>query len=73
MAEKPAVHLYAPEPGTARRTTETTRHTVPIHDGRQFLEPPSLDEQGFALEPCETAVADLYAADAVRSAYARAW
>ena len=68
-AEKPAVYLYTPEPGTPQRTTQTTRHEMAIQDGREILGELSLDEQGFALERCESAVANFYDAAEVRSVY----
>ena len=40
-----------------------------IHDARQLDPPASLDRQGFALVPQETAIEDFYQLDAIRDAY----
>ncbi len=71
LGEKPYFYLYEPPPGMPWRNTKGDRRRVVIHDARGLAPPPSLDVEGFRLTSHETAVADLYDANAVRDAYYR--
>jgi hypothetical protein len=71
MAERPFFYAYEPPPGTPRRNTHGDRRRVPIHDARDLVPDASLDREGFVLAPHETAVDDLFDADAVRARYYR--
>ena len=67
--ERPYFYLYEPPAGTPARNTRGDRHTVAIHDARDLVPGPSLDEEGFALATHVTAVEDLYDPAAVRERY----
>jgi hypothetical protein len=71
MAERPYYYLYEPPAGVPWRNTAGDRRKVPIRDGRQLSSAPSLDEEGFALVPHGTAVADFYDPQVVRGVYYR--
>jgi hypothetical protein len=71
MPERPVYYLYPPPPGSPWRNTKGDRRTVPIHDARELVPPPSLDAQGFALAHLKTAVENLYDQNAVRGGYYR--
>ncbi|MEE9279093.1 MAG: CmcJ/NvfI family oxidoreductase [Myxococcota bacterium] len=68
-AEKPVYYLHRPPEGTPRRTSQFTKHTLPIHNGRKLVEKLSLDEEGFTLARRATATSDFYDADEVRRVY----
>ena len=69
MPERPAYYLYSPPPGTPWRNTKGDRRRVPIHDARNRVPAPGLDEEGFALALLHATVEDLYDASAVRGRY----
>jgi hypothetical protein len=71
MPERPVYYLYEPPPGTPWRNTKGDRRHLQIHDARDLVPQPSLDEQGFALARLETAVENLYESEAIRSVYYR--
>jgi hypothetical protein len=71
MAERPFFYVKDPPPGIPRRNTRADRRRVAIHDARDLARDPSLDEEGFLLAHHETAVANLWDPDAVRSVYYR--
>src|SRR2546427_7443436 len=71
LAEKPYFYLYEPPPGTPWRNTKGDRRKVAIHDARELVPRPSLDEEGFSLASHETTVENLYDAKAVRDLYYR--
>ena len=69
MPERPVYYQYKPPPGTPWRNTKGDRRRVVIRDARELVPAPSLDRNGFALVQLETAVADLYDANAVCRVY----
>jgi hypothetical protein len=69
MAEKPVNYMYQPPAGTPARTGRAIKHTMAIRNGRTTPGQFSLDTHGFVLRHHETAVANFYDADQVRSAY----
>ena len=71
LAEKPYFYLYEPPPGTPWRNTKGDRRSVAIHDARELVPPPALDEAGFSLVSHETSVRNLYDPNAVRDLYYR--
>ncbi|HLQ21688.1 MAG TPA: CmcJ/NvfI family oxidoreductase, partial [Gemmatimonadales bacterium] len=71
LAEKPYFYLYEPPPGTPWRNTKGDRRSVAIHDARELVPPPALDEEGFSLVSHETSVQNLYDPNAVRDLYYR--
>lgn len=70
MGERPYYYLSDPPAGTPWRNTTGDQRTVAIHDARE-LTSPSLDKEGFILSRHETAVDDLYDAEAVKARYYR--
>ena len=66
---KPEFWLYQPEPGTPQHLPRVERHTLAIHDARPLLGRLSLETEGVELVRHETAVEDLYDAEAVRERY----
>src|SRR5579863_6681550 len=67
MDEKPYSYNYDPGPGIALRNTREEAHGVTVHDGRgRDL---SLDREGFALVHHQTAAADLYDDEVIKSVY----
>src|SRR5438093_93329 len=71
LAEKPYFYLYEPPPGTPWRNTKGDRRSVAIHDARELVPAPSLDEEGFLLTSHETSVQNLYDPNTVRDLYYR--
>src|SRR5207253_9559690 len=71
LAEKPYFYLYEPPPGTPWRNTKGDRRSVAIHDARELVPAPSLDEEGFLLTSHETSAQNLYDPDTVRDLYYR--
>jgi hypothetical protein len=69
MAGKPAYYLYKPEPDVEKRVPENEPRTVAVHDARGRHEALSLDREGVALVPHQSAVEDFYDEAAVRSVY----
>ncbi len=69
QAEKPYFHSSALTGGAQRDFFETEARVVAIQDLRGIADGLSLDHEGFALRRHETAVADLYDDEAVKSAY----
>ena len=68
MPERPVYYLYEPPAGVPWRNTRGDKRQLPVHDARQLAPAPSLDREGFALAPVETA-GDLYDPAAVRGIY----
>src|SRR5436190_1750568 len=66
LAEKPYFYLYEPPPGTPWRNTKGDRRSVAIHDARELVPAPSLDEEGFLLTSHETSAQNLYDPEPVR-------
>ena len=66
MSERPA---YDRNDAARRRNTKGDFREVEIQDARELAPPASLEREGFALAPHETAIADLYDEDAVRAGY----
>jgi hypothetical protein len=66
---RPVAYMYDPPPGTPLRTGSTLERRVAIEDLRSALEPVSLDVQGFALVPHDTAVANFYDEAEIRQRY----
>src|SRR5712692_6086225 len=69
MTEKPVNYLYPPPPGTPARTGRAGKHTMAIRSGRATAGQFSLDTQGGVLKGRESAIANFYDADQVRSTY----
>lgn len=69
MEHKPEYYLYQPPPEITRHTPESLPRTVPIFDARQLPDGVALDREGVQLVPHETAVANFYDAEEVRSVY----
>jgi hypothetical protein len=66
---KPVNYAYDPPVGLPRRSGNYVPQWVAIHNGREVLDQLSLDTNGFALMPQETAVKDFYDTDEVKSVY----
>src|SRR5262249_55483558 len=67
MDEKPYSYNYDPGPGIALRNTENEERRVTVYDGRGL--DLSLDREGFALVHHQTAAADLYDEEIIKSVY----
>jgi len=65
VSEKPVYYAYEPPPGVARQTGSFEARSVPVQDGRPFLEKLSLDREGFEVRRNETIVKDFYDPDEV--------
>jgi hypothetical protein len=69
-AQKPRTYTYnPPPPGEPMSTVVAEAHAVPIRDARPVLSQVSIDREGFALIPFDTAVTDFDDEDAVKAAY----
>jgi hypothetical protein len=68
-AEKPVTYMYTPPPGIPPRTGRYAPYLMPIYDGRPILSQISLDTHGFRLTHHETAVANFYDEQEVRTIY----
>ena len=66
---KPVFHSAALTGGEAKIFFESEAHTVPISDMREIAETLSVDQEGFELLRCATAVDDLYDDDAIQRVY----
>jgi hypothetical protein len=69
MAEKPVAYNYEPPPGTPMRTGSNVEFQVPIRDARPLTSELSLDKEGFVLRHHQTAVANFYDEEQIRSVY----
>jgi hypothetical protein len=67
MDEKPYSYNYDPGPGIPLRNTENEEHALTVYDGRGL--DLSLDREGFALVHHQTAAADLYDEEIIKSVY----
>jgi hypothetical protein len=59
-AEKPHTYTYDPPDGVPKTNIVNEPHSVPIFDMRPIADSLTLDVQGFALVPTQTAVGDFY-------------
>jgi len=69
MAERPYTYTYTPPPGVARTNRRVAPQTVSIRDARPLADQLSLDRHDFALTRHESAVANFYDDDEVRTVY----
>ncbi|HUB95198.1 MAG TPA: CmcJ/NvfI family oxidoreductase [Stellaceae bacterium] len=69
MAEKVFNYTYDPPPGMPRTNAVPELRTVTIHSARPIEGELSLDVEGFALQPCKSAVADFYDEDELARVY----
>jgi hypothetical protein len=67
--QHPVSYNFKPPPGVPARTGAYARFTVPIHSARAIMSELSLDKQGFAVTRQNTAVANFYDPEEVRSVY----
>ena len=67
--EHPVTYTYQPPPGVAARSGNYAKYSVAIHNARAVLSQLSLDRQGFAVAYQETAVANFYDEEEVRTVY----
>jgi hypothetical protein len=65
---RPAFYVYRPTEAERTLSPEIARHRVRVRNAR-LMSAPSLDTQGVALVPSESAVSDFYDADEVREVY----
>jgi hypothetical protein len=68
-ATRPRVLMSANHAEANRRTGDFRSLPVDVADARSLSEPPTLDGEGFALEPHRTSVADFYDPAAVEQVY----
>ena len=66
---QPVNYTYDPPAGVPRSSGKHVAHNVAIRNGRELLDELSLDTNGFALTPHETAVKDFYDPDEVKWVY----
>ena len=66
---KPAIHIARPGEGETDRSGTFSAEEMPVADIRGLPEEATLDRQGFALVPHDTAVKDFYDEDEVRAVY----
>jgi hypothetical protein len=66
---RPRTYTYDPPAGTPRSTVVNEPHTLFVADARPILRDVSLDRHGFALMHRQSAVADFYNEQEVRSVY----
>lgn len=66
---KPAIHIAPPGEGETDRSGTFSAEEMPVADIRGLPEEATLDRQGFALVPHDTAVKDFYDEDEVRAVY----
>jgi hypothetical protein len=69
MAEKPVAYNYELTPGTPVRTGRNVEHQVPIRNARPIVGRLSLDREGFVLLHHQTAVANFYDEEQIKSIY----
>jgi hypothetical protein len=69
MAAKPFNYTYGPPPGMPRGNTIPDLREVAIHSARPIERDLSLDEEGFAIVPQTSAVADFWDEDELRRVY----
>jgi hypothetical protein len=69
MAERPRNYACEPPVGVPRSNTMPETHTVPIYSARPLASEISLDREGFALLPNETAVRDFWDDEELRRVY----
>ena len=69
MTERPRNYACEPPAGVPRSNAAHENHTLPIHDARPIAAEISLDRQGFAVLPHESAVRDFWNDDEVRHIY----
>ncbi|HSU91145.1 MAG TPA: CmcJ/NvfI family oxidoreductase [Sporolactobacillaceae bacterium] len=67
--DAPITYTYQPPPGVAARSGNYAKYSVAIHNARAVLSQLSLDRQGFAVAYQETAVANFYDEEEVRTVY----
>jgi hypothetical protein len=67
--ERPRTYTNDPPPGEPRTTVVSESHVVPIRNLRPVASAISLDREGFSLVHHDTAVADFYDDDEVKSVY----
>ena len=67
--QHPVSYNFKPPPGVPARTGTYARFTVPIYSARAIMSELSLDKQGFAVTRHNTAVANFYDPEEVRSVY----
>jgi len=69
MAGRPRNYTYEPPAGVPRSNTVGEAHTLPVHDVRPVASEVSLDREGLAVLPHESAVRDFWDDDEVRRIY----
>jgi hypothetical protein len=69
MTERPRTLAYQPPAGTPGSNIVPEQHVVPIHDARPVASDVTLDREGFALLPHESAVRDFFDDEEVRRIY----
>jgi hypothetical protein len=67
--KRPVYYAYETSPGVPRQTGQFAPQTVPIENGRAFVDELSLDQQGFELVNHKTAVRDFYDREEVQQVY----
>ena len=67
--DAPITYTYQPPPGVAARSGNYAKYSVAIYNARAVLSQLSLDRQGFAVAYQETAVANFYDEEEVRTIY----
>jgi hypothetical protein len=67
--KKPVYYAYEPPPGVPRQTGQFALQTVPIENGRAFVDELSLDQHGFELVNHETTVRNFYDREEVQQVY----
>jgi len=71
MEQKPEYYLYKPPPEIERHTPASLPKTVPILDARTLNGGVTLDREGAAIVPHQSAVANFYDEEEVHSVYYR--
>lgn len=66
--ERPMYYIN-PDRGNPPSRPEQAKHTIPIYNGRDAVEPLSLDKQGLMLTTHETKVADFYDPEEIKKVY----
>jgi hypothetical protein len=69
QVDRPVVYAYRAPEATVQQTTEVTRHTMVVRNGRLLLDELSLDGPGVALVDHVSGVSDFYDPDEVRRSY----
>ncbi|MGA2128910.1 MAG: CmcJ/NvfI family oxidoreductase [Xanthobacteraceae bacterium] len=69
MAERPRNYTFDPPAGTPRSNAAYEARKLPIYDARPVASEISLDREGFAVVPQQSAVHDFYDDDEVRRVY----